>query len=141
MSPGAKVAVKVWRGAQEKPFTIELAEKPNPGVAGRREPAKANPDPDVLDGVTVSDVDAQSRKEFNVPEDAKGAVVTQIDPDSPCAAAGIKVGDVIQEIDRKPVTDAGQAVDLSEQVKKERKVLLLVATKGASRFVMVERKE
>jgi hypothetical protein len=39
------------------------------------------------------------------------------------------------------VTTAKQAVDLSEKVKKEKKVLLRVSTKGSSRYVIVERKD
>ncbi len=142
LNPGAKVAVKVSRDGQEKSFNVELAERrPARPLASGAAPSKPDPDPDVLDGVTVSDLDAQTRKEFNVAEDVKGALVTRIDADSPSAEAGIKVGDVIQEIDRQPVTDAGQAVQLSEKMKTEKKVLLLVSSKGASRFVTIERKD
>jgi serine protease Do len=38
---------------------------------------------------------------------AVGAVITQVEPDSPGAKAGLKVGDVITQIDGKEVTDAG----------------------------------
>lgn len=141
LSPGARVATKVVRDGQEKAFTVELGELPTRDLARRSAPEKTDPDPDVLDGVTVADLDAASRREYNVPEDVKGALVTQVDPESPSAEKGIRVGDVIQEIARQPVTSAEQAVALSEKVKKEKKVLLLVSTRGATRFVTVERKE
>ncbi len=141
LKPGAKVAAKVVRDGAEKSVTVELGELTGRELALRNTPAKPDPDPDVLDGVTVSDLDAASRREHNVPEDVKGALVTQIDPESPSAEVGIRVGDVIQEIDRQPVTSAGQAVELSEKVKQEKKVLLLVSSRGAARFVTVERKE
>ena len=51
------------------------------------------------------------------------------------------MGDVILEANREPVTSAKQAVDLSEKLKKEKKVLLRVSTKGVSRYVVVERKD
>ena len=119
---------------------MELAERPTGKGLAAAEPAKAD-DPDVLDGVTVADIDAESRKRFELPESAKGVVVTEIDADSPSAEAGIKVGDVIYEANRDPITNSQQAVELSEKLKKEKKVLLRVSTKGQSRFVVVERKD
>ena len=76
-----------------------------------------------------------------VPEGAKGVVITEVDPDSASADAGLKVGDVIHEINREPITSSKQAVELSEKVKKDKKVLLRVSTKGSSRFVVVEHKD
>jgi serine protease Do len=142
LTPGTKVNVKVARDGDEKALVVELAERPAKDLAANTPPAKPESvDPDVLDGVEVADLDAQMRKQFNLPEELKGAVVTKLDPDSPCAEAGIRPGDVIQEVDRKPVANASEAVDMSEKVKKEKKVLLLVSSKGVSRFVFVERKD
>jgi serine protease Do len=140
MSPGTKVELKLVRDGKEKLLNIELAERPGAKVAAADQPAKPT-DPDVLDGVTVGDIDADSRKKFEVTEGTKGVIITDVDQDSPSAEAGLKVGDVIHEINREPVTTAKQAVDMSEKVKKEKKVLLRVSTKGNSRYVIVERKE
>jgi len=49
--------------------------------------------------------------------DASGAVVTQVESDSPAAKAGLKVGDVIAELDGKKVSDAG---DLQVEVGQKR---------------------
>jgi serine protease Do len=140
ISPGTDVAVKLMRDGQEKTVNVKLAERPNKGLAANEQPDKPA-EPDVLDGVTVGDIDKETSKKFGLTEDAKGVVVTEVEADSPCADAGIKVGDVIHEINREPVTSSKQAVDLSEKVKKEKKVLLRVSTKGNSRYVVVERKD
>jgi serine protease Do len=141
IAPGTKVDVKVWRDGKEKTFAVTLSERPSQNVASANEPAQSE-DPDVLDGVTVGDIEPELRKQFDIPESVKsGVVVTKIDADSPSAEAGIRAGDVILEIDRKAVANAKQAVDLSEKLKKEKKVLLRVATKGVSRYVVVEHKE
>jgi serine protease Do len=93
----------------------------------------------VLDGVTVNNIDAESRKKFGIPENVKaGVVVTEIDQDSPCFDAGLRVGDVIHEIEQTPVKNADDAVALSEKLKKEKQVLLRVSTRGASRFLVVK---
>ena len=141
IAPGTKVQVKVWRDAKEKALAVTLAERPSQNVASANEPAPAV-DPDVLDGVTVGDIEPELRKQFDIPETVKsGVVVTKIDADSPSAEAGIRAGDVILEIDRKPVKNAKEAVELSEKLKKEKKVLLRVATKATSRYVVVEHKD
>ncbi len=140
IAPGTKVDVKLVREGKEKIFNIELAERPGAKVAAAGKPS-APEDPDVLDGVTVGDIDADAHKKFGIPDSAKGVVITEIDQDSASAEAGLKVGDVIHEINREPITSSKQAVDLSEKMKKEKKVLLRVSTKGTSRFVVVERKD
>jgi serine protease Do len=138
LAPGTKVNLKVLRDGQEQLVTVELGERPGQRGVAQAEPA--NTDPDVLDGVTVSDIDAEARKEFEIGENVKGVIITQVDPDSPSAAAGLKRGDIIHEVNREAVTSAKQAVELSEKLKKEKKVLLRVSTRGTSRFVVVERK-
>ena len=58
-------------------------------------------------GIGITDVTPENAKFFDV-HDSDGAVVTQIESGSPGAKAGLKVGDVITEINGKKVTDAGQ---------------------------------
>jgi len=58
-------------------------------------------------GIGISDVTPENAKFFDV-HDSNGAVVTQIESGSPGARAGLKVGDVITELNGKKVTDAGQ---------------------------------
>jgi len=53
--------------------------------------------------VTVGELDQQARRQYNLPGHVNGVVVTEVAPDSAAAEAGLKPGDVIQEINRKPV--------------------------------------
>jgi serine protease Do len=57
-------------------------------------------------GVGISDVTPENAKFFS-DSTASGAVVTEVEADSPGAKAGLKIGDVITEVDGQPVTDAG----------------------------------
>jgi serine protease Do len=63
-------------------------------------------------GIGISDVTPDEAKFFHV-NDASGAVITQVEPNSPGAKAGLKVGDVITELNGKAVSDAG---DLQAEV-------------------------
>jgi serine protease Do len=58
-------------------------------------------------GIGISDVTPENSKFFDVKK-AEGAVVTQVEPNSPGAKAGLKTGDVITELDGKSVNDAGE---------------------------------
>lgn len=137
MLPGTKVTLQVIRERKNMDVTVQLGEKAEKKDA----PIVAKEvDPDVLDGVTVADLEDASRQEFKVPPSIKGALVTAVEPDSIAAAAGIRPGDVIQEVKRKPIASADEAVKLSEELKKEKQVLLRVYTRGGSRLVMLESK-
>ncbi|HTZ83018.1 MAG TPA: Do family serine endopeptidase [Candidatus Acidoferrales bacterium] len=58
-------------------------------------------------GIGITDVTPENAKFFDQ-STASGAVVTQVDPDSPGGKAGLQIGDVITEIDGQKVTDAGE---------------------------------
>ena len=58
-------------------------------------------------GIGISDVTPENAKFFG-DSLATGAVVTQVDADSPGGKAGLQIGDVITEIDGKKVSDAGE---------------------------------
>jgi len=137
MVPGTKVTLQCIR--EKKPMEVVATLGENP-----EKPESAAPvveaDPDVLDGVTVADLDDATRQEFKVPQGIKGALVTAVDPDSVAASAGIRPGDVIQEVKRRPIGSADEAVKMSEELKKEKQVLLRIYTRGSSRLVMLEAK-
>jgi serine protease Do len=58
-------------------------------------------------GIGISDVTPENAKFFHV-QNNQGAVVSQVEDGSPAAKAGLKVGDVITELDGQKVNDASQ---------------------------------
>jgi serine protease Do len=138
MQPGAKVNLQISRERKPLEITVQLAEKPEKKEVAQAAP---EPDPDVLDGVTVADLDDATRQEFKVPANIKGALVTAVEPDSIAATVGIRPGDVIQEVKRRPISSADEAVKLSEELKKEKQVLLRVYSRGGSRLMVLESKQ
>lgn len=66
-------------------------------------------------GIGITDVTPENAKFFG-DSTAMGAVVTQVEPDSPGAKAGLQIGDVITEINGKKVSDSGELqVEVSQQ--------------------------
>ena len=58
-------------------------------------------------GIGISDVTPDNAKFFQMTS-ATGALVTQVDPNSPGSKAGLKTGDVIAKLNGKSVADAGE---------------------------------
>jgi serine protease Do len=148
MAPSTRVTLAILRSEPGKkpvektiPVTLgtlpeELASR-NP----RNAPTEQAPQPqDSLEGVEVADIDASVRQQFNLPPNLKGAVVTNVEEDSSVAEAGVRPGDVIQEIDRHKVNHADDAVRLSKKSNKSR-VLLQVWSSGGSRLIVVNNSE
>ncbi|MCX6923438.1 MAG: PDZ domain-containing protein [Verrucomicrobia bacterium] len=94
-------------------------------------------DTGTLNGVGVTDLDQQSCQELKVPDSVKGALITEVQPDSPAAEAGLKQGDIIQEINRHPVKTADEAVRLTENPK-DKITLLRIWSNGGSHYVVVD---
>jgi serine protease Do len=134
--PGAKVPVKLLRDGTPK--TLEVTVQQQPGTEELAKGGGSNgTDTGTLNGVTVGDLDTQTREQLKVPETIKGVVVTDVQPESPAAEAGLKRGDVIQEINRKPVQSAEEAVKMTEHPK-DKTTLLRIWSNGGSRFVVVD---
>jgi serine protease Do len=134
--PGTTVPVKLLRDGSSK--SLEVTVQALPGseqLAKNKAPADANNG--TLNGVGVSDLDQQARQQLKVPDNVKGVVVTEVQPDSPAAEAGIKQGDVILEINRQPVKTAEEAVRLTEHPK-DKISLLRIWSNGGSHYVVVD---
>jgi serine protease Do len=136
-SPGTTVPVKVLRDGKTKSLDVTVKELPGNELAANRSEADGQNSSDALDGVAVADIDIAAKQQFKVPSNVNGAVVTQVDPNSAAFEAGLRPGDVIQEINRKPVKSADDAVQLTEN-KKDKNTLLRVWSKGGSRYVVVD---
>ena len=94
----------------------------------------------VFGGVAVADVTDDIRTALNLSKDVKGAVIADIDTDSPAAKAGLREGDVIQEVNKQPVRNAKELVAISKKLKPNEKILIRVWSQGRSGFVALEPK-
>jgi serine protease Do len=130
-SPGTEATVAVVRGGQPKTFNVKLAELPDQtGQSGNNlKNGSVSSIPDTLDGVTVEDLDPQSRQELRIPDTIQGALVIEVGANSNSADAGLQQGDVILEINRQPVSNAKEAVRLCTQAKGDQ-ILLKVWRRG-----------
>lgn len=127
IDPGSDVNITINRSGETSQIEVQLGEMPADQIANLdEEPAQV--DPAVLEdfGLTI------------IPNDkGEGILVTAVESGSDAAEAGIRVGDIISEINNEKVSDiAGLQQQLDEVKADGRKAALLrLETNDRSRFV------
>jgi len=101
---GATVAISVWRKGANSIVRATLDEAPDPRQA-RAPPPSAPPGPSAT-GVDLADPSAQLHARYAIPAELKGVVIVHVGDEGRGAAAGLRAGDVVLEVDRAPTTDA-----------------------------------
>jgi serine protease Do len=135
IKPGDSVPVKILRDGSTKKLEVAIKELPGTDKLARAN-AKDASDTGTLKGVAVGDLDSKARTRLGVPESIEGALVNGVEEESAASEAGLKPGDVIVEINRKPVKNAEDAIKLTEDAK-DKTTLVRVWSNGGSRYVVV----
>jgi serine protease Do len=136
IAPGTKIPVRIWRDGAAKTVDVVVKEIPGEEQLAKSGSSESSSN-DTLNGVAVTDLNPQTRQQYSVAKNVQGAVVTQVDPTSAAADAGVKEGDVIMEINKHPVRSADDAVRLTTNVK-DKITLLRVWSANGSHYLTVD---
>jgi serine protease Do len=147
--PNAKVELGILRNKKEMTVATTVGKlKDDDKVASNdqqsqdeKAPADANAGVQVSAlGATLAQVTPQTRQLFNLDDNEKGVVVSDLDSDGPLADQGIRPGDVIQRVADAPVDSPADVKRLADKAKanKENVLLMLVDRQGHSLFVAVK---
>jgi len=134
IAPGPDVKLKVFRSGSERELTVKLGEMPakmaqssgKPGSVGRS-----------LEGLSVDELTSDVARQLGLPPNTKGVVVTDVQPGSTPAEAGLRRGDLIQEVNHKPVTTVAEFQGALSQG--DQSLLLLINRGGSTLYLIVER--
>lgn len=132
MSPDSTVNLKLLRNGSPKDVSVKLGELPNDGEHAKAEEGSSE---GALEGVSVEDLDAQSARQWGLSAATTGVVVTSVSQASPMASAGLRRGDVIQEVNHQPVKNVMQ---FEEAVRKAGKNPLLLVNRHGSTLFLAE---
>jgi len=138
-APDTVVKLSVWRDGKEQEVELKVAAlNPNRPAPPPSEPEKPKPPTsvDVL-GLKLTKLTAELRKQFSLPETAKGVVITEVPQNSPGAAQGLRPGDLVIAVGHELV---GSLEEVQQKVAASKKngrknVLVRVEREGNTRFI------
>jgi serine protease Do len=132
---GSKVTVAYVREGRAQTMQVTLGEYPS-----KNDTAQAQNDvkQDIV-GVHLQDLSPDISRYFGLPDNSKGAIVTEVEPGSRAARAGLTAEDVILEVNRKPVGSAQEAAAAFHATPGQT-LLLKVRRGNATRMVTVPAK-
>ena len=118
--PNTKAKVVVLRNGKKKKLPVTIGELPEKTIE-----AKISEDIEKSLGMSVQEITPEIRKYFNL-KDKKGVIVSNIERNSLAADAGLSPGDIIKEINRKPVNSIEDYRKLVQNIKEKETVLFLI---------------
>lgn len=143
-TPNKNANLKIVRQGKVQGCKVILAEMPrvkstaSPILAGKEAKAEstAKPSESTLDAVEVSDMNSEVRQLLDIPSSINGAVVAKVEPGSDSYEAGLRVGDIIMDVNGQPVKNADIAIQLCHGTR-GKMALLRVWSKDGKHFVAV----
>jgi serine protease Do len=128
---GARIKLRVLRDKQDVPLEVSVAELKDEEVV-----ASVPEKQDDL-GLTVQNVTPEMMQGLGL-DRAQGVVVTSVERGSPADDAGLRRGDVILEIDRKPIRNLSEYRDMIAGLKQRGSALFLVQRGENTSFVALK---
>ncbi|MBV8400725.1 MAG: DegQ family serine endoprotease [Acetobacteraceae bacterium] len=140
---GQDVPVTIWRDGKQTTVQAKVGELPDdqqlaaatPGPSSKG--GKTNPTEIAGLGLQVSPITPETKDKYQLNDDQKGVVVTDVAPNSPAADRGLKPGDVIVEVQQEPVSTPDDVQQRVDNVRKQsrRSVLMLIQGQDGLRWV------
>jgi serine protease Do len=148
MELNKNVELEIMRTGKPLKVTTQIKEQPvdyqNAGVLPRR----SQPQPQVpeqpngedatgspLASIHVDELTPELARQLNLPNNARGVVVTSVDPDS--GVAELKKGDVIEEINQQPVTSVSDYNKIAGSIDPSQPQILSVCRQRMRSFLVL----
>jgi serine protease Do len=136
---GEEMAVQVTLGRLEDGEKLASSEETetDPGEGGDEASPVATA---TVLGMTIGELNDQTRSKFGIAEDVNGVVITEVAKDSAAAERGVQPGEVITEIAQESVSSPKDVMDRIDSLRKQgrKNALLMLASKtGELRFVTI----
>jgi serine protease Do len=140
VQPGSNVKLDVVREGKQRTIDVKVAPRPDEKeeLSGKSSDRGGSDkgEGDLL-GLSVQDLTPELAKRARVDAETRGAVVTEVAPDSPASNAGFEPGDVVLEVNRRPVASAADYRKAVKGLKKGDTALLRVKHGQQTQYVPV----
>lgn len=145
---GRNVKVEIVRKGKRQTVTATLGELEAALASARTEngpkngnrPQAGRNETDLADlGVRVAPLSKELRQRYDIKDDVKGVVITDVDPEGPAAKRDLRAGDVIIEVAQSEVRNPDDVSEMLKALKdaKRKVALLQIQRSGEPRFVPV----
>jgi serine protease Do len=131
ISVGDSARIKILRDGKEKTVTVKIAKRTEDRLAARGRPKEAAEE----FGIRVSDLKPEIMQQFNMDE-TSGVIVTRVESGSKGEGAGVRVGDIIKEINRKSVKNTSDYEEILGQIASGETVNFFIRRKNAGFLVV-----
>ncbi|AFL87710.1 trypsin-like serine protease with C-terminal PDZ domain [Terriglobus roseus DSM 18391] len=137
LTPGTKIDLGVLRNGSRQNINVALGEYKKDGEVAANDGDNGGQSNGGKLGLAMSDLTPEVRQQMNIPASVNGAAIAQVRPGSPAEDAGLQPGDVIMEVNRKPVASADQLASNIKTVPNGKEMLLLVWSNGGASYRVV----
>jgi serine protease Do len=144
--PGSTVPVVVYRNDQRKTLNVtvdelDLEAEQTRGARRTNSPNQPEPQPTTTGfGMTLDPITPEGARRLDLPANSGGAIVSDVERNSPADKAGIVPGDVILEVNRQKVANTSQVTRELQKVQPGQPVFLLIWREGSSTFVTMTKR-
>ncbi len=135
---GSKKTVELIRNKKRKKLTVVVAELPKEFNEFSEEIVTEKETEGALYGVTVTEITPAIARQIGVSIKEKGVVVVDVSPDSPARDAGLKKGDIIQEVDNRVIKDYDGWKEALNQIDDTDTVVILINRRGRRFYLAIK---
>jgi serine protease Do len=137
LQPKSKALLLIMRDGREKKIQVTIGEQPS--NFGKR--GQSTSDKDTLDqfGLTLQELTAELAEKFEYAENS-GLIISDVEPGGPAATAGLKPGQLIEEVNRQKVTSLKELKRALKQSSDSGKILMRVRSGEYSTYVVLAAK-
>ena len=120
---GNQISLLVMREGKKVTLRPVIREQNQPTQVARANPMEQE---GPFAGVAVQDLDGRMAKQLGLTEEISGVVVMEVTPGSQAERAGLAQGDVISEINRKPVSSESDFIQVVSHLEKQQDALIFI---------------
>jgi len=134
---GAQIPLTIMRSGKEYSLKVTTTELPKDATEATPGNAPEDSSFEGLSGLNVIELTREISRQLGLPRDEKGVVVVRVDSGSSVEDAGMRKGDVIQELDRKKIAGLDDYNRVVAGVHSGDTVLMFVNRGGKKFYVTV----
>jgi serine protease Do len=133
--PGTKVQLRIVRDKKEMTVSAVVGGVEESGRSREGERSGRNMAVDL--GLSVTDIDRRTARQLGL-ESTEGVIITRVRSDTAAENAGLRRGDVVLEIERRPVRSAEDFQRIISGTRSGQSLLLLIYRNGQTYFTTID---